>query len=232
MKKTTKEMFAALIVGLIALTHTAQADAVFNFTDGNNFDNVGIGGFETATDGDNSIDVTLTTVDIGGFTDNTTTSAITFASGGSDNHRTNTGINALGVNSDGSGGYVSDEFANFNPGEVWIFEFDEDVTLINLDFSSFDEADTRFTFSSADFTTFTISPTDLSGNLYTFADDTVVSAGTDVQIEMSTVGAFDASNEARLDFLTVSVIPEPSSYALIGGLLVLAMGVFRRRVRK
>ena len=73
---------AALFLPMILLTAPAHGDATFDFNDGTNFDNVGIGATMTVLDAAESINVTLTSVDIIGQDG-------TLASDGVDLHKTN-----------------------------------------------------------------------------------------------------------------------------------------------
>lgn len=126
---------------------TSQALIVYDFVDdpGNQspFDATGIGAFDTRNDPVAGVDVTLTTVDIigqDGTLASLGTANITNVVGNQD---------ALGINSVNNGPY-SNESRDLNPGEGWVFSFDVNVELVELDFAS-QSSGADFTLSSGAF---------------------------------------------------------------------------------
>ena len=100
----------ALIVGGIFAVQTAQG-ALYDFNDGTEFDNVGLGASMTV-DG-----ITMTTVEIIGLDGTSATNGV--------NNKTNIqgSVNSLGINSANfSNTDIGSESRDFNPVEAWVFE--------------------------------------------------------------------------------------------------------------
>ncbi|MBK1830271.1 PEP-CTERM sorting domain-containing protein [Verrucomicrobiaceae bacterium R5-34] len=213
LNKTTQTSLIAL--GIIALSTSAQAALViYDFNNGTGLDNVGVGGTMTV-DG-----LTLTTEDVVGH-DGSLDSA-----GGS--HETNivTNANALGVNSATTPLNAGNDARDFDPGEAWIFSFDQDVELTLLNVSSLDTV-TELTISSSAFSDLVF--VDGTANDDFDLLNTFVAAGTEITIMNTSVDStVDDSHDFRITELHVNTVPEPSSTALLGlGGLALIM---RRRM--
>jgi len=94
------------------------------------------------------------------------------------------------------------------------FSFDKDVTFESISLSLFGDTDEAFLTIGA--TTITID----SGS-FTFAPGVTLAANTD-----ATFG-FQAGNGFQLESLTV--VPEPGTFALLAGFFALASVMYRRR---
>jgi hypothetical protein len=118
------------------------------------------------------------------------------------------GINAVGA----------DESAEFDQGEGFTFSFDQDVTLTSLTVSSFGGASAGTLSVQGGATIASISSTGLKS-----LDSFFVSSGTTLRFEATGSSAFS------LDNLSVSTVPEASTYGLILGLTALVATTRRRR---
>lgn len=145
-------------------------------------------------------------------------------------------LTVTSVNPDGklnwtsSGGFginssiASDDTDGFDTGESFSFSFDQDVTLTSITVSSWNSNDnaTLTVSGSGDFATVS------STGLTTFALN--VTSGSTVTITAN--GTTAIGNGFYLDSLSVSAIPEPSTYAAILGALALGVIYIRRRKQK
>lgn len=206
--------FLALLISSLSLS----AQTVFDFRgDGSTFDNPASVGVSQTVDC-----ITLTTVDIIGF--HATTEALVSSSGTSGDlfHRTNVAASnsALGINS----ALGSDDSGSFEPGEAWVVDFDTDILFESILFSSVTGAD-EMTVTILD------GSNEGAGRSFAYMDVSSVTfnqsivAGTDIKFEMTAGGA------SRVREFTVSAVPEPSQFALLAGLMVIAMAAIRRRMR-
>jgi len=213
MKKT---LFPLLLAFLLSVS--SQAAVIFDFFDNgvgepsDAIDGGGNGASMTATGSEGT--TTLSTVDIlvaeydaaGLPTGNILSAAgVTNINGNADA----LGINASAINNSDWDTITGDPAGNgteandINGGEEWIFEFDQDVTLDEFEFESLEAGDT-FTLSIAGGPSFTTTyleaaiPTDL------------------------------ALTDFRLESLTVSIVPEPSS-AILAGLGIFSLALRRGR---
>lgn len=194
----------------------SQADVIlFDFTsEGISIDGVGLGGSLTS-DG-----LTLTTIDIIDIDGNNTsdTGAVDLTNIGSND--------ALGINSASStGDSVNNESQNFDDNEGWVFSFDFDVEIMEIDFESFSSnGGTRASFKSGIFPTFLILESAVDGSdVYEFSPNRFVAAGDEITI----INTSPTGDNWRIEGITVeATVPEPSSMALV------ALGCFtcmRRR---
>ena len=194
----------ALVLSLTLLSTAAHGDAVFDFNDGTEFDNVGIGATMTVLDAAKSINVTLTSVDIIGQDG-------TLASDGVDLHKTNIqgDVNSLGINdavySNTNGTYGS-ESRDFNPGEAWVISFNVDVELVEIDLSGQSE-DERMTLSSTAFTDIVLDDGQ-TGDTHDLGG-TAVPAGTEITVTMSALS--EVGTATRISYLTVAAVPGVST---------------------
>lgn len=184
-----------------------QADVIFTFEDGNDLDGESIGG-SYLKDG-----LTLTNVDIIDIDGER-------ASVTGRNDRTNSASNTnnLGINSDStSNSQVGSESSNFDANEGWEFSFDQDVNLIEIDFSSFNTNGSRASVKAGIFPIFNIINADTDSDVYSL-EGRFVAAGDTITI----INNSPDDDNWRIDSLTVEVVPEPGSLALLGlgGLLI------------
>lgn len=210
-----KAVALLVLVGFLTVSHAALSqEVVFDFVDGDPFDGTSTNGVSTVSG------LTLSTHSVTGFVDNTNTSALSTTTDGS--HVTYTKLKALAVNSAGTGGYAN-EFQSFNPGEAWTFAFDQDVTLVELDFASFTEVGTGMKLTSTAFSEIDIQISSLRADesgrkkdYYTFEAGIKVSAGTKITITMTQSGAYNAADSIRIDSFTVATTgTETVSYAVL-----------------
>ena len=186
-------------LGLIFSALSSYGQAVFEFPNGGPLDGVGIGGNTSALDSTVGINLTLTTTGIIG------------QDGSTEGNVTNsTANNALGVDSvDDIGMFGNQEARDFNPGEAWIFQFDNDVLLEEINFAGFGEG-AEATISSSAFPDMVFNDGEASGDFG--LGQAPVPAGTDIMIQMTS----DASTEdtgIRLSSLTVIAVPGDSTGA-------------------
>ena len=120
---------------------------------------------------------------------------------------------AFGVNSANALFVTSQDSRDFNPGEAWIFSFNVDVRLAEIDFAGW-TAQAEITFSSTAFAADIVLNDDGSqpGNTFSLGD-TLVPANTDITMQMTS--AFDDANDngVRLKRLNVTAIPGASTGA-------------------
>ena len=196
--------FAVFACSLPLITTAAYGQALFDFNNNNPLDSVGIDGQITALDPSTGIDVTITTVEITGADGS-------LASAGEGHVTNSTNNNALGINSVGVDfealglPATGNNPRDFNPGELWTFTFDGDVTLGRLDFAGWGETSSVFTISFDDGTPDIV----LSGVV---ANDTFDLSGTPVAAGVAvTMGLTNTEGdvEVRVPFFEVSAVPPP-----------------------
>lgn len=221
-------------VAAVALSVSASADIVFDFRDGSALDGVGvaatfqgsdIANFDGSTD-DGSAPLStleLTVVDIIGQ------DGLSTGSGPDTGHTLNISgaQQALGINTDNTAddNFISGnaDSQNFNAGEIFVFSFNQDINLTNVEVESFTAGETVLTLSS---NATTVNLGDSFNSLAGF----FVAAGDSVSLEfVSTSGDATVRVESfQAVIVPPSTIPEPSSLALIG-LLGIGMASRRRR---
>ena len=178
---------------------SSHGQAVFEFPNNGPLDVAGIGEDTSALDPSSGINVTLTTTGIIG------------QDGSTEGNVTNsTGNNALGVDSANDlGGFGNNEARDFNPGEAWIFQFDNEVLLDAIDFAGFGVG-AEVTISSSAFPDMVFNDGTVGGDFG--LGGVSVPASTDIMIQLTS----DASTEdtgIRLRFLTVTAVPGVSTGA-------------------
>ena len=198
-----------LLIGfLLSIIVPASAQVTFDFVDNNDpddpedtnppdqteaLDGGGLGAFVTLNDG--ATLVTLTTIDIIGQDGS---SAL---SDGSE-HTTNIAPNqdALAVNTADAldDGFIDggSDSSHFNPGEAWIFSFDVDVNLTNIEVESFTAGEQTFTVSSGSTTMA------LAENINPFTEF-FIPANTEVRIEFVELLEGGTDTQIRVESLTV-----------------------------
>ena len=183
-----KAMVSILLLAGLCAVSFIRAQVVFDFNDGTALDQAGIGASMAVSN------VTITTVDIIGQDGSR-------ASDGVD-HKTNVygGWDALGINDANVSGT---EYGSFDAGEAWIFSFDQDVFLSEIDFAG-QGPGAELTISSPAFPDIVLPYIDTAaihelGNVF-------VSAGTEITFDMtSPTNAADTS----LRIVTFTVMPLP-----------------------
>jgi hypothetical protein len=197
----TESGMGAFVLEYIAdSSYEAPVPVVFTFPNvnpPNGLDSVGIGGSITYSN------ITITTEDVIGQDGS-------LASEGANNYMNTTSTENLGVRSAndliGSGQNSRD----FDPGEGWVFSFNTNVYLLEMDFASWGSTlPTEMTVSSVDFETTNIvfGGASASGT-FTFPENTYVGANTLVTLQMSSetdTNLYDIST--RLDYFTVAAAP-------------------------
>ena len=173
-----------------AVATQAATNVVFAFTDGTALDKADIGATMT-TNG-----VSITTVDIVGQDGSKNSEGA--------GHKTNIygSWNALGINDENVSG---NEYGSFDSGEAWVFTFDSDVYLIEIDLAGQGEG-AELTISSSEFSDLVLPYVD-SAAIHDLSN-TFVSAGTEITFDMtSPTNAADTS----LRIKTLTVLPAPES---------------------
>ncbi|MDF7822657.1 Ig-like domain-containing protein [Pontiellaceae bacterium B12227] len=192
---------ATSIVATVTLTvednNVSPEPAFFDFVDGGEFDNKGLG--VTMTRANNlGEEITITTVEIIGGDG-------TSATNGTSNKTNIQSVDALGVNSAnlGNADYGS-ESRDFNPGEAWVISFDVDVSLDQVDLAS-QSVSTEMTISSPAFSDIVMQG-EGDGNTSGVWDFTgiVIPAGTNVMFQMTSLDTA-ADTQLRIDSLSVSI---------------------------
>ncbi|MDF7824643.1 PEP-CTERM sorting domain-containing protein [Pontiellaceae bacterium B12227] len=208
MKKMGWRKWSALAVVVFGCA-TVEA-VLFDFNDTTEFDNPAADGASMTRDG-----LTMTTVDLIGQdgTSNVDDDAT---------HRLNiqTSVNSLGVNDDSNPQGAGNDSRDFDPNEAWVFDFDDDVTLEEIDLASMGEG-TFMTMSTNGVVLFTFDDSQ-TGDIWDLGS-TFIPSGTDIMIQnTSLLTATDTT--ARISELTV--IPEPGTLGLLSAC---AVGVFMVR---
>jgi hypothetical protein len=201
------------ILSSLALCTVTYGAVTITFPDGGGLDQAGIGGSKAVTDG--SFNFNLTTVDILANANETVGGApnFTLASGGA-THRTSThdSLN-FGIRGSGDNGQTA-----IDAGEAWFASFDQDIIFDSFLLSSF---------SGGDALSLTILDGSNSGAGQVFAA-TSGSVTIGSAVAAGTVLRFEATaGDSRIESLTVTAVPEPSSSALLVG--AIALGAFKRR---
>ena len=160
-------------------------------------DNTGIGSSVTLSDSENPLlTATLTTVDVIGADGS-------LASDGF-NHTTNIAAsqNALGINTDPTlDDEIDGDAVNFQVGEGWVFSFDVDVNLLDVELESLDEAISVFSVSSGETT---LNLMDSNNEITGF----FVEAGTPITLRFDSTTGDDV---VRVESLTIEAIPPVST---------------------
>ncbi len=172
----------------------------FSFSDGNVFDGAGIGA--SMTNGG----IALTTVDIVGQDGS-------LASEGAGHLTWSDSQNCLGFNDAiNSLGITSSQERDINPGEGWIFSFDSDVYINEIDFAGW-SANSELTLSSSEFSDFLLEG-DVSGD--TFYPDVYVPAGTEVKLQMTMLSSNTNGTDlaVRMNYIQVTPVVHIDYYAL------------------
>ncbi|MDF7798615.1 sialate O-acetylesterase [Pontiellaceae bacterium B1224] len=172
-----------------------NADAVvvtYEFENGTGLDNAGINATMT-TNG-----VTITTVEIVGWDGSLASTGVV--------HRTNI-ISAgnLGVNSKTTPPNAGNDARDFDPGEAWVFFFDADVYLSEIDLASLD-INSVMTISSPAFSTMVLNDDGGSADVYSLSN-TFVSAGTLITFANTSAESTEVeSHDFRISSLTVDAV--------------------------
>ena len=162
----------------------------------------GLGAFVTLNDGD--IPVTLTTIDIIGQDGS---SALVDGSGHTTNIAGNQNAIAVNTANDIDNDFISggSDSTHFNPSEAWVFSFDVDVNLTNIETESLTPDQQTFTVSSGD-TTVT-----LVDNMNPLTDF-FIEANTEIRIEFVELVEGGTDTQIRVESITVEALsaPEPT----------------------
>lgn len=202
-------------IGIFLSASSASATVTYEFLNGTGFDNVGLAGTDSITNG--SFTFSIDTVDIIGI-DGTSN----VADGAT--HTTNIGNEgALGINSS----VGTDNLTNFEVNEAWVFEFDQNLTFDSLAIASFTAGvDANLTFldgtNSGAGTNYLLGSASQSiGYSYT--------AGTDIKLSFDGVGS-TSDTVFRVSSLTVTAVPEINNFALqLGGCIAFGLLVRRKK---
>lgn len=207
----TSLLTAAMMFG----ASSASADVVYAWSNGDNFDGQGIGATSgPLLDTDTGLSASITTIDIIGADG---TLASDNGTVGVNEHVTNVSSgNDFGINTDADQDTgLTNDSTNFNPNEGWVFSFDQDVELVNIEVESFTPGEQVFQLSSTAFG----SPISIVNEDNNALGNVFVAAGTEITLQfVSTTG----DDTVRVNSIAFSVVPEPGSLALLGlgGLLI------------
>ncbi|WFB35727.1 PEP-CTERM sorting domain-containing protein [Kiritimatiellota bacterium B12222] len=138
---------------------------------------------------------------------------------GNDSPSLNATAASLGVNSAATTG-AGDDTDQFDAlfEEGFIFEFDKDVSITEINFISFGSSDS-FSFGG---TSITFSDPNLDDSVYTFSAPFVVTAGTSISAQVT-------NGSIGMESMTLTVIPEPSSMVLMGLVGLAAVMMLKKR---
>ncbi|MDF7809155.1 sialate O-acetylesterase [Pontiellaceae bacterium B12219] len=188
---------AIFSVASALLCAESSADAVFTYLNGSAFDGgTGIGVSMTETDSVSSVVVNMTTVDIIDWEGDLA------SEGASDTPTLNIGnSDGLAVNSTPNTNW-SNEATSINPGEGWVFKFDVDVNLVELDFAS-QGSDVVAVLSSSAFTSKTLDDAHGNSTGTHSLDNTYVAAGTEITLKFT---GYIADDILRLSSFTVEAL--------------------------
>ncbi|MGJ8697757.1 MAG: hypothetical protein ACSHYF_15680 [Verrucomicrobiaceae bacterium] len=192
---------ALFLCSALLSSSLSYGNATFDFNDGTAFDNVGIGATMSVLDAAESINVTLTSVDIIG-------QDASLASDGIQTHSTNipANTNAIGIRDASNPNGASNNSRDFDPGEGWVISFDVAVKLISIDFAGQSPGE-NFIISSSSFDSFLLE----DGQEDDIHDllQTEVPAGTQITIQMDVPHAEGLG--ARISEITVAAVPDPNT---------------------
>lgn len=127
---------------------------------------------------------------------------------------------AFGINA-ASG---TDDTDEFDPGEGFTFSFSTHVILNSITVSSFGTTSSGLVSFNGGSAIASISSTGITSLSSTF-----VTAGTILRFASNSADISLASSDFSLDSLTVTSVPEPSAFALLGGLAAVGFVASRRR---
>jgi hypothetical protein len=194
-------------LGVFELEYIAGPDDIevlvpvtFDFNDGNTLDGQGIGGAMTSSV------VVLTINDIIGQDGSR-------ASEGAGHMMWSDSENCLGINDvSNSLGIASSQERDINPGEGWVFSFNTNVYLDEIDFAGWTSQSEVTLFCSV-FTNFVMSG-DVSGDTF-YPATTFIPAGTDITMQMTWTSLTNGDSAVRMPYLIVTPVPnslDPNSY--------------------
>ena len=181
------------------LVPTAYGAAIFDFNNGVNIfqeGQNGIGGTLTETDTVAGIDVTITTVDIVGQDGSRASDGVANTTSS-----TNDAFGIISFDPDPANG--NRDARDFNLGEQWVFTFDVDVTLTEIDMAGWNVTESEFTLSFSDGTPAITLMGNVPGNTFSL-NDTLITAGVEVTMGVTNT---TGDNEVRVPFLTVAAVP-------------------------
>lgn len=231
---------AAASLPLLASPATA-APIVLDFVDGDGLDNVGVGGSKGGTDGTTTVVLTTTDVQAPQYAATSpfaATGAMTSAAGragfvtaGNTTATVATvSTSQMGINnatiSDANGstaGLGVNESGNINQNEAWLFKFDRDLTVSQLNFASFDAVD-QVTITIGNLAPFVLEDGATNDDYNDPFNGLVIPANTEISLKNTST---TLSSIVRIDALTVAV-PEPATL----GAVAAAGGLFVRRRRR
>ena len=219
-----------LAIAMLLTAGTTDAQVVtfnFNGDDSTELDDVGIGGFQTAT-ADDDTEVTLTTTDVTGIVDDGAGGFAleSLAENPMAGHTVCVRPNQdgqVGICSAVDGGFTG-AVNQFNPGESWTFVLDQTVRFDSLDLQSFDDAteNNQFTITAGDESlvfnqnTFPDDAPDVEFTTFNGDTEFIVAAGTEITFAASSFDpalAFNESSEFRIPDFTLTIV---SSSILLG----------------
>jgi hypothetical protein len=195
-------------LGVFELEYIAGPDDIevlvpvtFDFNDGNTLDGQGIGGAMTSSV------VVLTIKDIMGQDGS-------LASEGAGHMMWSDSQNCLGINDvSNSLAIAANQERDINPGEGWVFSFNTNVYLDEIDFAGW-TSESEVTLSCSVFTNFVMSG-DVSGDTF-YPLTTFIPAGTDITMQMTWTSLTNGDSAVRMPYLIVTPLPnslDPNSYA-------------------
>ncbi|MGJ8640477.1 MAG: beta strand repeat-containing protein [Opitutaceae bacterium] len=189
----------ALAFCLFLAPSLSHGDAVFVFPDAlvNQGIDDGTNGRLTVTDLGVATPVTLSTVEIVGQ-DGSLASTGTLNVMGSGN-------NAMGVNSVNNVNGNSNNDRDFDPGEQWVFKFDVDVELVEINFAGWTDGESEVTLSFSDDTSDIVLNAIVEREEYDLSN-TLIAAGVEITLEVTNVVG---DNQVRLQDLTVAAVAGP-----------------------
>ncbi len=204
MRVTVADANTTGALGLFEIEYVAGDDDLeitnpirFSFDDGGVLDGAGIGGSLTRSN------IVLTTVDIIGQDGS-------LASEGAGHLTWSDSQNSLGIHDAvNSLGITSSEARDFNPGEGWVFSFDTDVTIDEIDFAGW-TAPSEMTLSSSEFDDFLMEGDVADDTYYPRVD---VSAGTEITLQMTLLNSSTNTDKSvRLKYIDVTLGGQDLSY--------------------
>ena len=211
--RISKLMVAVLFVAM-ATCNVSFAQFFFNFVDGTGFDgNQGAGATMTVMDGGDSLTMTTVSVLAPEFDDNQNlTGAIVDATTNISSQQNSLGVNnptISTVNFDNMFG-LGTESSNFNFDESWTFEFDFDVVVDQIDFTSLNVAGEELIVTIEGVAGTFVFTDGADGDTFDDPFGMTITAGTDVTIAG---GANMFATGARLNTMTVSAASDGCEFA-------------------